>query len=492
MDVLMAGIRHEIHSFVPGTLDLETFERGTLAEGAAMFDGVRGSELDGALRAASDRGIHPIPTLMASAGAGPAVEEACYARFSDAILRGVGQHRRRLDGIYLRLHGAMVTTERDDPEGDLIQDLRRIVGPDMPIAVSLDLHTHMTDRMIDGADILVGYRTCPHVDYVETGERTINLLADAIERRCHPVAVQRKIRLMTSSEAHDTDGGPLTEMQAWARRVEQEPGVLAVSIFATQPWMDVPDVGWSVTVIGDGDAAEAQRHADELATAVWDQRDRYNVDKTPIAEAVGAADALRDRSGPVVVSDGADSPSAGAGGDGTALLAYLDKRQTDLETLLIVTDPVAVHAAADAGVGATIDLNVGGRLTPEFFGQTPIRGEVIQVTDESYESVHPPAKIMPGLSSVLRVGLISVVIVEHKVPQKDLSPFTRLGLDPTTADLVQVKSAGGYRADYDPIAAAVFDLDTVGPCDSDLTRLPFQRITRPLWPFDPDLERPWW
>lgn len=489
--VLVGAIRHEVHSFVGGTTGRAAFERRLLAEGPAMFRDVDGSLVDGALRAARARDLEMLPSLLADVGAGPPIEEACYRELADRILEAVADHRDDVDAIYLPLHGAMATTEREDPEGDLLREVREIVGPDLPIAVSLDLHAHLTDAMADAANLIVGFRTCPHTDIVETGERTLHALADILERGHTAVTAQRKIRLLSSAEAHDTTFGPLAPMQARARELEREPGVIAVSIFATQPWMDVANIGWSVTVTTDGDRQDAQRHADTLARELWEQRERYRVVKTPIPEVLEFASRSRDDPAPVVVSDGADSPSAGGHGDGNALLRYIVEHEVDLAVLLIIADDVAVHRAKDAGEGAVIDLELGGRDAPTFFTPLPLTAEVLRITDGRYRSTYPPVPIDCGVTAVLKVRRSTVVVTEHKVPQVDLAPFARLGLDLDDFDLVQVKSAGAYRAAYAPRAADVVDLDATGPCDSDLTRLPFRRIGRPLWPFDPDLEHPW-
>ena len=493
--VLVGAVRHELNSFIEGTIGLDTFRRLGLHFGVEARSASEGDSLNGAMDVAAARDIELIPTVNAFGGAGPPVDDAVYEQLAQHVLEEARTYRDELDGVYLPLHGAMATTRRDDPEGDLIHDVRAIVGDDIPIAVSLDLHAHMTDRMIAGADILIGFRTCPHTDIRDTGERAMHLLADALDGMTRPVAAHRKIRLLTSAEAHDTTFGPLTPMQARARELEQHPGILAVSILATQPWMDVPDLGWSATVIADGDVELAQRMADELATELWEARDTYHVVKTPIPDAVAQAIALAaDTSsrGPLVVADGADSPSAGSSGDGTALLAHLIEHDIDLDALLIVTDPIVAGEAAAAGVGARIDVELGGRLSARFFSPLPVRGaEVLDVFQGPYQSLYPATMIDAGTTVVLKVRSTRIVVTEHPVFQLDLEPFRRLGLDPAAAELVQAKSAGGFRAHYTPIASSVLDIDTTGPCDSDLPRLPFERITRPLWPFDPELDRPW-
>lgn len=493
--VFVGGVMHELNSFIEGTLGLETFERLGLHRGAAVISESSGDCVDGASEVAAQRNIELIPSVYGFAGAGPAVEESVYQALVDELLAALRSHVDEIDAVYLPLHGAMGTTRRDDPEGDLIHEVRAIVGPDRPIAVTLDLHTHMTDRMIAGADILVGFRTCPHTDIRETGVRAMSLLADTLDGAVRPVAAHRKIRLMTSSEAHDTTFGPLTPMQGLARQIEARPGVLSVSILATQPWMDVAGLGWSATVITDADPDLAQQCADELAQALWDARDTFHVVKTPIADAVAVAQRMAQdptTTGPLVVADGADSTSAGSSGDGTNLLAYLLEHAIDLDTMLVVTDAAAAQAASAAGQGAVIDVELGGTLSPRFFSPLTVRdAQVVHVASGRYRSLYPPTMIDPGATAILRVRNIHIVVTEHPVFQLDLEPFRRVGLEPANAQLVQAKSAGGFRAYYQPVAGDILDLDTTGPCDSDLTRLPFTHIDRPLWPWDLDLDQPW-
>lgn len=489
--VIVGSIAHELHSFVPGTTDRAAFERSRVAEGKAVLADLAGTELDGACEQADREGIRVVPTVSAFGGCGPPVEEAYFAHLLDRLLTRVRDAVDVADAVYLPLHGAMATTDRDDPEGDLIQEVRTLVGPDRPIVVSLDLHAHVTDRMVAGADAIIGYRTCPHTDIRETGARSMELLARTLEGRVHPRTRHRRIRLLSSAEAHDTTDGPLTAFQARAREIEASDGVLAVSIFATQPWLDLPDAGWTVTVTTDGDPPLAQQHADTLAGELWDGREAYHVRKTSIPLALERAARASDEPGAVVVADGADSPSAGARGDGTALLAQIIERRGDLRAMVIVTDPAAASAASHLGPGGIYRGPLGGGLTPRFFSPTQVEAEVARVTDGRYRSIYPPAPVDAGTTALLRIRNTTVVVTSHPVFQLDLEPYRRLGLDPASVDLVQAKSAGGFRAYYAPIASEMLDLDTLGPCDSDLPRLPYRRITRPLWPFDPDLETAW-
>jgi microcystin degradation protein MlrC len=493
----VGGIRHELNSFVPGTVGMDVFQRVMRSEGPPVVEHPSSSMI-GAVQVARRRNIELVPTLTAHAGAGGPVEDDAYNALADRLLELAAAEvaKEPVDGVYLHLHGAMATTRRDDPEGELIEEVRAIVGPDIPIAISLDLHAHFTDRMAKETDLVVGFRTCPHTDVIETGARLMEALADMLEGTRGPRAttVQRKIPLIASAEAHDTTFGPLTAMQARARELEETPGVLAISIFATQPWMDIPDIGWSAVVSTDGDVELAQETADTLARELWDQRDLYDVIKTPISVVLAEAAKRDGEGGPVVASDGPDSPTAGAAGDGTTMLAEIVATESDVRALMLVTDPVSVDAAFAAGPGAIIDIELGGRLTTDFYSPLPVTAEVVSVhnpgdRDDPDRSASAPLEL--GKTAILRVRNTTVVVTEFKADGRKLAPYLQHGLDPRDFALVQVKSAGGYRDEYDPIASVVYDLDTRGPCDSELTRMPYQRITRPLWPFDRDLTDPW-
>ena len=495
--VLVGGIRHELNSFVPGTVGMDVFQRVMLAEGAAVVE-QPSSSMIGAVEVARRRGVELVPTLTTHAGAGGPVDDEAYATLARRLLELARTEvaKEPVDGVYLHLHGAMATTLRDDPEGELIEQVRAIVGPDVPIAISLDLHAHFTDRMADATDLVVGFRTCPHTDVIETGARLMKTLADMLDSTRGPRAttVQRKIPLIASAEAHDTTFGPLTAMQARARELEKTPGVLAISIFATQPWMDVPNIGWSAVVSTDGDVDLAQETADTLARELWERRELYDVLKTPISVVLADAAARDGAGGPVVASDGPDSPTAGAAGDGTALLAEIIATESDVRALMLVTDPDSVDAAMGAGPGAVVDLELGGRVTTDFYAPLPVTAEVLAVhrpEDRPDPDRAASAPLDLGKTATLRVRNTTVVASEFKADGRKLGPYLQHGLDPRDFALVQVKSAGGYRAEFEPIASVVYDLDTRGPCDSELTRMPYRRITRPLWPFDRDLTVPW-
>ncbi len=490
--VLVGGFLHELHSFVPGISTAEVLALGgASADGEAMFGpelGV-GLELDAVADVAREVGLTLIPTTYLWGGVGPVVADEVYHELRDKILAGARDNVGRIDGVMLVLHGAMATVSIDDTEGDIIAGVREVVGPQIPIVATFDMHGHGTVAMAANADALLGYRTCPHIDYYGTAERAMRLLVRAMAGELHPVVSTRKIRMTASAERHDTNHGPMVEVQARARELERRPGVLDVTVLATQPWMDLPDIGWTVYATTDGDPALGQAVADELGRFIWERREAFRVPKTPIPEAIAQALAVEGR--PVVLADSADTTSGGGNGDGNVLLRELLRTPVDEPVILTVTDAPAVAACVAAGIGADVTVAVGGTQTPAFFSPVELHGRVITLADGLYTSELPIKPRDVGRIAVVQRGSLSVVLTEAKASQLDASIYHRAGLWPQHAKIVQVKSAGGFRAAFDPISSATIYIDTLGPADSDLTRLPFRRISRPLWPFDPDLDEPW-
>ncbi|MHB1005552.1 MAG: M81 family metallopeptidase [Chloroflexota bacterium] len=491
--VLLAGLKHEVNTFVPGTIQLDDMRtRFLFVEGEDVLGPGHGSgqEVDGVAEVAKAEGIELIPILNVHAGAGPKVADAAYEYVRERILSAVRQHRDGIDGVMLTLHGAMATESSEDPEGDLVAGVRAIVGPDMPIAVSFDMHCHFTAQKANAADIIVGYHTHPHVDFVDTGARAMRLLARTLKGEIKPVVAYRKLRMIASAEKHNTSRPPAVEVMGRMIEMEQqEPGILAATYFPSQPWMDLKELGWATVVVADGDRALAQAKADELANMCWDKRQQYLVRKTPIREAVEKALAGEGR--PWVLSDSSDAVTGGGHGDGNALLRELLAIGYADTALLTLTDPEGVAACFAAGVGGEVEVPLGGKITTVFYRPVTVRGRVKTLTDGHYTGDLPVEPKHIGRTAVLVAGGIHIVLSEQGAQTIDSAAYHMAGMEPRQFKIVQVKSPGGFRAIYGPYAAGIFELDAPGPCDSELTRLPFERINRPLWPFDPDLQRPW-
>ncbi len=485
--IAIAGLMFEANTFAPGVTGIEAFRSSTWAEGDEVL--TVGGGLDsiaGAVAAARVAGAQVVPTTSAGAMSGPTVAAGVYPRLRERLLAGLAPLRGAVDGVYLQLHGAMVAEDEPDVEGDLLSAVAELMG--VPVAASFDLHCHFTARMGAATPLIAGYHTLPHVDMVQTGERAMKLLLARL-RGADPVIAWRKIPMITPAEGQDTNHPPVSEIMARLREMLDEPGVLDASLFMAQPWLDVPELSWAAVVVTDGRPELARSRADELARMAWERRHRVLAPKIPVERAIETAAVPPDpRRGPFVFGDGADSVSAGATGDGVEVLAALARAELTGRAQVIVTDAAAARRCVAAGLGARVTLRVGGSLATAFHTPVEISGEVVTLADGRYRSKYPPAPVDLGATAVVRVGThLYVVITERPASQLDYQLYLRVGLDPREAHIVVTKSAGGYRAFFEPIARECLDVDTRGPSDSRLTALPYTRVDRPLYPLDADL-----
>jgi microcystin degradation protein MlrC len=484
--VIVALFRQESHSFVPGSTTLADFRR--IRRGADVLLRAGNREVDGFLDAAEEAGVELVPILDAMAGSGPRVSDEAFEAVVGEMCDGITAQLGAIDGVMLGLHGAMATDSLDDAEGEILARVRAIVGPDIPISASFDLHTHMTPKMAANADIIVGYQTCPHVDLRRTGRAAMDILIRTIRGEVRPVVSIRKIPMMTSSETHDDRVFPNNQVIGMLHEAETDPHVLAASAFCTQPWLDVTELGWTTVVVTDDAPALGQDTADAIARAAWDLRDHYRVDKMDVHDAIDLALA---GDGVYAFSEGSDSTTGGGSGDGNLLLrALLTRDDVDVPCVLMVTDPAAAAACIAAGTGATVTVPLGGATNTAFYSPVEVTGVVTTITDGSYTNEYGGiGPVSMGPTAVLRVGTISIMVPSVKPPMVDYNAYLSVGLDPRQARIVQPKSAGAYREYYEKIATCI-DLDLPGPCTSDLPSLPFARIPRPLWPWD-DITEPW-
>lgn len=481
---LLANLAQETCSFVQSKHTLDDFRRYYLYTGREIIEALRGGgmEVSAIIKAAEEDGIELVPVLATYGGTGGPVATGAYTYLRDEILAGARRYAAEVDGAILALHGAMLTEELDDPEGDLLAGLRQILGPKKPIVSSLDCHAHVTELMIQQATAFVAYQTHPHVDMYDTGYRAMKLFGRTLRGEVRPVMAHRKLRMIAPPEQHNTNRPPMGPIMQRVKAVEKEPGMLAAAIFPVQPQLDIPNLGWSVIAVADGDPGLAQAKAEEIGELAWRHRREFLRDRTPVPEALRIA--RETGGGPIVLADASDGTAGGAEGDSTVLLQALLESPVPGACLLLVTDPEAVARCVAAGVGAELTLDVGGKLTPAFFRPVRVSGRVRTLSDGRFQMKLPPIPANRGRTAVLQAANISLVLSEKPVYTWDEECYRSVGLFPREAKLVQVKSPGGFRPIYEPFARAIIELDAPGPTDSNLARLPYRRVTRPLFPLD--------
>lgn len=391
-----------------------------------------------------------------------------------------------IDGVLLALHGAWAAEGIDSADGYVLEQVRRLVGADIPVIASLDLHASIGNAMASSANALVGYQTCPHVDTADTGRRAAELMSSTITGAKRPTMAVRKLPLVTQAEQMISDRGVFRQLLDLARDVERRPGVLSTSLFPCQPWLDVEELGWCSVVVTDNDPMLAGRYADELAQAMWSRRQDFVISLPTVDEALEQA--LKIEGGPITLGEGADGTMGGSPGDSAYILeGILRKGLSHLPTAAVVVDPPAVARAIDAGVGQTITLSVGGALNPEYARPVAVTGRVKLISDGEFfykGSCYKGRRVQMGRSAVLQINAINLLITERPMPTTDPEMYRSHGIEPLEMKLVLCKSPLSFRMDYEPISKAVMSVDSPGCCRADLTQLPFQRIPRPMFPFD--------
>lgn len=481
--VAVAGLMYETNSFTPGKATLSTIQNAGWVDGRDVLTFGGGIDsISGALLVAEAENIDLVPTTVAGPMSGPTVAAGVFEALRERMISALLPLRGTVDGVYLSLHGAMVCEDQDDVEGALMREVAEVMG--VPVAASFDLHTYFTDQMGEATPLIAGYHTLPHIDMVETGERAMRLLVHRL-RGGNPVLAWAHIPMITSAEGQDTNEQPVRSIIDRIEQMIEHPRVLDGTLFMSQPWLDVPDHSWSALIVTDDDAELAKTLVSEIATMAWDVREKVVAPKVSVADAIQRVCELEPNGAPFVLSDGADSVSAGAAGDGVEILAALVNAPLPGPAYVIVTDAAAVARCHEAGIGATLRLDIGGTISPQFFEPTQIEGEVHYLASDGYESIYPPVHVNPGRVAVIRTANgTHAVLTERPVAQLDREAYHHVGLDLRNAHLGVAKSAGGYRAHYEPIARECIDVATRGPADSRIAELPFTRITHPVFPFE--------
>jgi len=487
MRLLLAMMKHETNTFSPIPTDLARFRDWALVEGAAVAQHFAGTNhpLAAYLDLAREAGAEIVTPIAAEAMPSGPVQAEAYeticGRILDALTKG------RFDGALLDLHGAMVAEGEPDGEGGLLERMREI-APQLPVAVTCDLHANLSERMVGNCTALIGYKTYPHVDMYEVGAQVGRILLRALAGEISPVMAWGNVPLLAQTLRMGTADAPMGPLQDMARD-EERAGALAASVFGGFPLADIPDAGLSAVVVANRDGAAAEAARDRLLAAAWAAREDFIYAGEPLAQAVARAKQIEN--GPVILLDHADNTGSGGTQDCMAVIAEVLRQGLKDVAVAAVWDPRAVAVMAEAGVGAEVALELGGRTDMPAIGETgqPLRlsGRVRTLSDGRWivrGPMYTGVEVNTGRTGVLEVeGLKIVVVSKHHEPW-DLGIFTSVGIEPQHCRYLLLKSRIHYRAGFAPLAKATFTCDGVGVTTSDNSRLHFKKIRRPIFPLD--------
>ena len=490
--VLTGRFMHETNTFSVQKTDMALWRRRDFHLGneiPAAFRNTR-SALGATFEAADKYGwvlVHPV-----SANANPSgiVTDDAFEQIGGMMLDAARQ--ASIDGVLLHLHGAMVVDSYEDGEGELLARLRRILGPEVPVVVTLDLHANVTELMAENASALIAFRTYPHVDQYERAWQGAELLERAMQGEVRPKTVIARRPMLYGLDRGRHQQGPMAELIARGEALEASGEILVASACAGFSRANIRDVGPSVTITVDmagGDAQpQGQTIAEEFMDHAWATRDYESFKLLSVAEAVARAKDSKPGDKPLVVADYTDNPGGGGYGDATAFLKSLVEAGVEGTAFHAICDPEAVMEGMRAGVGVPTTITLGGKTDPRMGGgPLTLTGEVTHLTNGKFVAYGPMGGGLErdyGASMVFRVGGIDIVAINNNGQAVDLGQFTSLGIDPTRYTTVCVKSMQHFRAAFEPIAREVILVDTGALCSEVYTPELFDKVRRPIWPLD--------
>jgi microcystin degradation protein MlrC len=470
--IVVGGFSHETNTFNPAPTGLTAF----LADaryGPGVVSGRPHGCIGGFVEAMAEHAgeVELVGAVSLIAPPGGTVGDEVF----DHVAAHLTETRRRTspDAVYLDLHGAMVTRSHLDGEGDLLEHVRRLVGPAVPLVVTLDMHATLTRRMVRNADALSVYRCYPHTDLAERGREIAGVLLRTLRGEVRPVTALAKQPLLIGPPLNVLPQDlPMRRVYDRARELESTcPGVLLACPAHGFMQQDVPEAGTGVVVTTDGDRGLAQRLADELGEMLFAHRAEYWVALPEAAAAVRLA-AGHPRP-PVAISDGGDNIGAGTPGDGTLLLAEVLRQGVD-SAFVQLWDPQSAAAAAAAGVGSTVTLEVGGRSHPWYGPPVRVTGRVSRLSDPGYAF----------LSARLEVGGITLLLNARPVGPNTLDHPHAMGVRPEQYRMILCKGGFAFRTAYPPSVYSYVLSATPGFSSTDLSVFPYTRITRPIYPLE--------
>ena len=498
MKILLCQFGNETNTFAPGRVDFAMLAPQGWTDGdrvIATFGGTR-TYLGGALQAIADAGESALPvdlvTNNGNFGAGPLMTGECAKTVMDRICTCLEEHKGQFDGIYFAIHGAGCCELDEDLEGYTLRRVREVVGKDMPIVCSLDLHGNVTEEMCSLADSIFCIKEVPHTDCYEAGYKAAKHLAAWLQGKEKPMMAMRKLPLLISPVRGSTLTGPGKQVKEYFAAYCEAQGLMDCSFVHGFSATDRSCSSASVLVIADGYRPE--EHAQHLAEYVWNIRDQF-VDPNAL-DAAGAVDAAQQVPAPgyVVINEGSDNPGSGGPGDATHLLREFLRRDLPGTIMGPVYDPEVAAYLHTCKVGDTVSIRLGGK-TMALAGE-PLEIEdarILNLYDGNFISAAPINKgvaMTYGKTARLRKGNVEFIVVSVRYQTLDDRPFLMTGADLQNYRIVGLKSMNHFRGYFTSRAAAIITADTPGARPANLLLYPYEQVKHPIYPLDRDTQWP--
>jgi microcystin degradation protein MlrC len=481
--IAVGGFLHETNTFAPTRASYDDFVHGggwpSMAVGPDVLKTMRDINvgLAGFIAAAEAQGWKLIPTIACAASPCAHVAEDAYERIVKVMVDGI-KAAGPVDAVYLDLHGAMVTEHLDDGEGEILARVRKVIGNNLPLVASLDLHANVTPEMVEHADALIAYRTYPHVDMADTGRAAARHIALLLKTRHRFAKAFRQLPFLIPISWQCTNDQPTKGIYERLAALQSE-AVPTLSFAPGFPAADFVHCGPSVFAYG-RTQADADAAADQLAALVEGHESDFDGRiYTPDEGVRYAMELAKTASKPIIIADTQDNPGAGGDSDTTGMLRALVRNNAKRAAIGVIYDPASAKAAHAAGVGATVTLALGGKSG--ISGDAPYKETFVieKLSDGQFIAPGPyygGRDMDMGPSAALRIGDVRVVVSSHKAQLADQSMYRYVGIEPTRQSILVNKSSVHFRADFEPIAERLLICAAPGAMPADTAALPWTRL----------------
>lgn len=484
--IAIGQINHESNPMALSPTTLDDFKRCTWFEGAAIFPAYAG--VNDYIAGMIDKGrklkVTLVPTLSTTAPPSGLITDSCYSTLKSTLINGLIQ-QAPFDGICLALHGAGEADSCRDIEGDLLKDIRAYVGADIPIVISLDLHSHITPEMVANCNAMIGVKHYPHIDYHETGAKAMDLLVRTLTGAIVPVMSIQRIPMLVFPSMASTFESPAKDVLDYSRELATKPGILDCTFIHGFPYGDMPHTAAYAVVTADANQELANNTAMCLKDFAWGLRERF-VGTFPEPDE-GIALAMKSTRWPVVINETSDNPGSGTPGDGTYLLRALLNANEPKTCFGFIYDPEVAAHAHRAGIGARINIRLGGK-TDTLHGE-PILihdAHVAALADGVFKIISPMmtgATVNLGPTARLTVGNVDIIVAGTRIQTFDDQLFKLVGIDITQYRLVALKSIQHFKAYFNQVAGDIITVDPPGLSTSRIERLTFKHLEPTMFPF---------
>lgn len=483
----MVGIAHETNTYSDVPADLGAFEADGILRGDEIvaMHATASTTVAGFLEAGTAPGVEVVPLLYTSTGPCGTITAHAFETIVGEMVELI-RDRGPWDGVLLAQHGAAVSADFPDADGEVAERVRALVGPGLPIGMALDMHGNVSHKMIDATTVTTIYRTNPHVDARVRARECADLIVRTIRGEIRPVQHLETPPIVINIVKQYTGEEPMASVVADAIQVEAWPGVLSTSAAEGYPYADVAEMGMAFLVVADGDRDLAARGARWMASRAWEMRAAFVGDTPSPDEAI--ARAMTAAHGPVVIMDVGDNIGGGGPADSTFLLEIAVRRGAR-DYLQSLYDPEAVQACVAAGVGATVTLDIGGHTNARHGRPVRFTGTVRAITDGKWEDWRPTHGgqrfFDAGTMAVIEgVGNVTIVLTSNRCGNTSIEQMYSCGVRPERKQVVIAKGVVSPRPAYQPIAAEIILANTAGVTSADLDSFEYAHRRRPLYPFE--------